>query len=514
MPPACPSCLDYPACCLAAALAVAAAGGAGGSTGAAIDELTRSLVNVLTHTITTKLEGRLAGAEAQLHRSPFSSSRAKGAGDTVSALGIRASNGLAAHFAGDAALSGALLAEAQGCPTETSLLAKLSGYFKELLELPAQPDDTGLILVNSEMLQWLDPELGKQPSQSKYHLKPDWYLTWKPFVKFHSVEGRGGLPDGRLGSRELQKDGCVIAFFEGKRDCITNEDLGQLISYHDAMMGQCNGMVLCKSDFTLYRSLDTHPEMLVQSIPWTASGSKAAIKDHFSLRQEPPLLKALRILLTHFSLTLDYSRPEGAFLGAGAFGRVFAVKDGEAQRALKVTVFKDLRQRHLFENERNALAAAAARGAPVIAPASLIHGDDADFGSYGGYLLSVVGNPVEVPADLPEQRAAFTALAKLHASGSVHGDARLANLLRLPGSGALAWVDFMGSHAATVKGLKTDALTLLGCFFKELPADTLAGATAYAHGMMSIITSKSGPAAVDVAVNALVAALLPETDSA
>lgn len=501
------------------AAAARAAGGAtalGGAGGLADDPAVQELTRLLIHNLSihaSKLQVPARTEEVKEYRSPSSQTRAKGAADTIAALDMKRkmATALPAGSAGDAALNAAVLADIGTALDETSMLSKLSTSFRELLELPEEPDDLGLILVNSELLQWLKPELGKE-CDPQFYLKPDWFLTWKPFVKFHSAAGRGGLRDGRLASTRLQYDGCVAAFFEGKRDAITNESLGQLISYHDAMMGQCNGIALCKENFSLYRSLNTHPELLMQSIAWSAAGSKAAIKSHFSVREEPALLKALRLLLTHFSLSLDYSRFGGAFLGAGAVGRVFAVKDRFGfQRALKVVLYNDQRVAVALHHERTALHTAATLGAPVVAPleASGVHMEEADFGNYAGYVLSKVGSPADVPATLPQQRRAFTALAKLHARGIVHGDARLANLLTLPEGDGLAWVDFMGSHSPTVKSIKDDVLALLSGFH-NVPATATAGIEGYASGMMSLIASKQDQATTNAAAMALVAVLFPD----
>ena len=111
-----------------------------------------------------------------------------------------------------------------------------------------------------------------------------------------------------------------------------------------------------------------------------------------------------------------------------------------------------------------ALAAAAARGAPVAAP---VPGSCCSVfcssGQYlgGGYLLREVLQPSPPMAPLcsghlPRKllqpspsivllqrcRRAFAALAALHAQGFPHGDARLPNLLqRSGGSGELLWID-------------------------------------------------------------------------
>jgi len=462
-----------------------AAGGAGASLGAAGDGLKDAIIGALADGFKMLQVGRATKPP------PSSGTRALGARKARRRLGSRVLQGLPADAIGDAVLSAAELSQLRGRGDESSVLAFLAGRMKQLRELPAAAEDLGLVLVNSEVLQWLNPGLDDdEPADDDNCLKPDWFLTWKPFVTF-TGRTRGGLPEGRLASIQLQYDGCVAEFYEGKKEKMTDSDLGQLISYHDCMPTQCNGMLLCKTGFSLYRSTETVPERLIERIPWIAAGSKAAIKSHFEPVAEPKLLKALRALLSDFGVALDYSRPAGAFLGAGAYGRVFAVKDaGGAQQALKVCLYDGEESwAALLQHEHDSVVAAAAAGAPVIATASPLRLNKP--AGYGGYVLREVGFPVEELKTLPDKKEAFAALAELHARGFTHGDARLPNLLRLS-SNKLVWVDFRGSLSAmSAEDISTDASMLMS-FCENPPENAEARIEHYGEQMMSLIASEPG----------------------
>jgi hypothetical protein len=119
-----------------------------------------------------------------------------------------------------------------------------------------------------------------------------------------------------------------------------------------------------------------------------------------------------------------------AFLGAGARGRVFRVKNKEGQyQALKVVVATDCR-RLLHEY------ALLDEAANAEAPSKVAVFDELG----GGYLLSAVGKPVD-PTLRSTWQGAFSTLQVLHEKRFTHGDARLPNLLQV--GDKFLWIDFL-----------------------------------------------------------------------
>ena len=128
------------------------------------------------------------------------------------------------------------------------------------------------------------------------------------------------------------------------------------------------------------------------------------------------------------------------YLGSGAHGHVFRVSGhDEAPRALKVALPTPTEHYHI-EAEYQHLLAAYRRGAPVVSP--VVDSLRVSACGGGGYLMEAVGDRFEVTSQT-RCAAAFGALAFLHASGVLHGDPRVPNLLLFRGK--LLWIDLRGS---------------------------------------------------------------------
>ena len=351
--------------------------------------------------------------------------------------------------AGPAALDAAALQVLAACQSETELVKCLTPVLWHLCVAgDAGADDAcGYVLVNCENCRWLD-NLGS-PLRPDMRLKPDLFEAPRVCVKERAGTDKQGSGAafifGGLAHRHLQRDGCVRKLFEGKHDALTLAHFGELVKYHRLIPGECRGMLFNGTQFWLFASVDGSPVKLARAA-WAAPGSASPVRHFFDQQPQlppPPLLPLLRQLLS--ALRLRPAQVDGStFLGAGAFGRVFAVQSTEPtirhahSMALKLvpaaasaTWLGDL------THEFKALQDAAALGVPVVPiVADSLRVLD---GLGGGYLLCRCGVPFDATASEAACSAAFVALAALHARAVIHGDARLPNLLLV--DGRAAWVD-------------------------------------------------------------------------
>ena len=189
----------------------------------------------------------------------------------------------------------------------------------------------------------------------------------------------------------------------------------------------------------------------VVTCEWTDPGSKHLLRDFV---RQPALPKLLNDACEHFNLTVA----PGSFLGAGAFGFVFRAQrvDG-ASVALKIVL-----DAHVLRLERQNAKTLRAKH---VCPDEVIGLEKDGFHTFedgAALLMSEVGKHFSNLS--PE--SIMDSLQKLHASGIVHGDARLENVVCV--NGKPCWIDFADSdyllYAPRVMKAETD--TLLG-FIRE-----------------------------------------------
>ena len=208
----------------------------------------------------------------------------------------------------------------------------------------------------------------------------------------------------------------------------------------------------------LYESHDGHPLSLIKAT-LAAHGSRELARS-FLCRPlpEPPLIRLLRELRLEAA---EAAPGLGAFLGAGASGRVFCVRRLGSDALLALKACCDASPGDVaFEFSQ--LIAAAAADAPVVrvVEGSLRAFSDEASGrpAGGGYLMAEVLAPYPV-ASAAQREAAFAALAALHAAGLAHGDARRPNLLARGSS--LVWIDLRAASVpAGEAAQRADAATL------------------------------------------------------
>lgn len=364
-----------------------------------------------------------------------------------------------------AILSAALQAALGACSSEAAVVRFMTPILARL-RLPAPDaayDVCRPVLVNSELLPWLVPPAAV--GRWNLRMQPDLFVSWEPFVEFRdsgaAAASQGGasseLSFGVLADHALQRAQCVTEFYEAKRGALTDGDFGDNCGYHQCVSGLCRSMLFGSTGFWLYESVGGHPMRLLKSA-WTDGGSADLVRTFFSTGAvEPPLVGLLRSLLTDLAVVATHVDPDSrrsdstagrrrrCHLGSGGSGHVFVVAAGAGGgaplRALKAVLTS---RPAVVAREFGLMRAAAERGAPVVRPVpdSLrVYGAAGD-ASGGGYLLESVGTAFAVTSR-GRCAEAFEALAALHASGIVHGDPRVPNLLLTHAAPAsrCAWID-------------------------------------------------------------------------
>jgi len=159
-------------------------------------------------------------------------------------------------------------------------------------------------------------------------------------------------------------------------------------------------------------------------------------------------LLGVKVVIPVTANALDSALLGGAFLGSGACGRVFKVlkpDDESIIYAMKLVISTEEQSRiDDVENEYCQLDKAKGEGVIPVVFESFKSGS-LDLNSkivlFGGYLMSVVGCPVE------NNKANVTNMLKslngLHQRGICHGDARIQNVVQCECK--LYWVDFRTS---------------------------------------------------------------------
>lgn len=173
---------------------------------------------------------------------------------------------------------------------------------------------------------------------------------------------------------------------------------------------------------------------------WSQPGSKQLLLEF--LQVFDPWIDAVNALCEQWNVSImDYSSTQqyqSALLGAGENGRVFKLNDGSV---MKVVVGKN--SKHV-ENEYKLSLQCQQDDAlkllvfPIIQDS--FHSGTIDNVTYAGYRLIAEGENVTLPLSKAKMVELAQLLYGLHASGVIHGDPRIDNILILDGS--IKWIDF------------------------------------------------------------------------
>ncbi|KAG2759235.1 hypothetical protein Pcac1_g28712 [Phytophthora cactorum] len=304
----------------------------------------------------------------------------------------------------------------------------------------------GMVFVNSERYQWLS----QSPLVTKdTDLKPDGFATHRGMYRRRDApHGQVQRPDGlRFGEAEKELFDCLI-LFESKIS-ITKAGFGQVVRYLENLCPKTSGSAILfdRESFWLinsYKAVITK----IEKAKWVGKGSKQLFQNFITDNISPWVAR-----LSNACSALGVDVVEGeAFLGRGAYGRVFKVirQDGTIL-ALKVVEIRSVGRLH---QEAKALTMARDTGLTVSPVGELIETPDC-----AALLLSPVGESLPRPTTRREVRNLFEMLWQLHENGLAHGDPRVPNVI-LNGEERL-WIDLVEvlDASPTLKQVDAEILT-------------------------------------------------------
>jgi hypothetical protein len=337
----------------------------------------------------------------------------------------------------------------QSCANEAAVVAFMTQKLSNLMG-PKR------VVVNSESLRWL--ETG-HPSMK---LKPDLFVAPKWAYTARKLEEErifGVISDKRLYD--------TIYVLNCTCNC-TPTALGELIVHLQHLnsaktLKLSHGMLFGKSEFWLVKVQGL--ELIYRMVGnWTTQGSAQCISDFF----EPLIWDSVVDVCERLALVVPNptTAMPSAFLGAGTFGRVLRVRvlNDETEVALKVAISDNaaqLRREHTLLKLHQKTCGCSLIVSTSTECVTLVSG-------FSGYAMSPVGLRC-VSRDRWDAKKSSDVLMSLHALHQPHktltvhhGDPRLPNLIEMPDSDRLVWIDF--SHEKKRPG----KISCLGVFFPRI----------------------------------------------
>ena len=344
---------------------------------------------------------------------------------------------------------------------ERHLVAFMTPILTERL-LPVFPSH--IILVNTEEYSWI-----RQPSgRKKLNVTPDGMICPEYLVQFRGAYENAPLPEcnfGQLATFSTRKS--VVAVLDAKVE-LDDSGRGDFISYLKLLSANDNhGTVIMKGFVHDHQHCDLMTAIngnIVQQthFSWTTPGSLDLLKNYLS-GSENNWHNGLVAMCRALNVNLDMlgcdsvgrlkTYKESCILGAGAFGRVFKVRqDAEANvQALKVVVGTATSCQELQEEFE---IISSMKGVEPYVVGVVAHSFRSvvlaeDFVA-AAYLMPSAGKPFSNWEDLDDTdcKLILVSLSELHAKLQIHGDARYRNVIRyqVPGQHREAtnyrWVDF------------------------------------------------------------------------
>ncbi|GMF58727.1 unnamed protein product [Phytophthora fragariaefolia] len=341
---------------------------------------------------------------------------------------------------GDAFWSEEMQIQADAITNEAVFDAFITPFFSTILHT------CGLVFVNSERYQWLSQSTHVTKNTD---FKPVGFATHrgmyrsKPQPKDEVIRPS----EFRFGVAEEELFDCLI-IFESKLT-ITDAAFGQVVRYLQNLLPEASASAILfdRRSFWLIKSHNS-VVVKVQTAMWTNNGSKSLFKNFISNNVSPWVS---RLTLACMCLGVDVVEGD-AFLGRGAHGRVFKViRQNGGDFALKIVGKCSVGRLY---REKEALMRAQHTGLTTTLVGELIETPES-----AALLLSPVGKPLPHPRTQQEVRSLFRLLWQLHASGLVHGDPRVPNVILHRDK--LLWIDLMEvlQASSTLKRFDAEILT-------------------------------------------------------
>jgi hypothetical protein len=288
-----------------------------------------------------------------------------------------------------------------------------------------------LVLVNSERTVWL----GVTGLNNK---KPDFHIVHWAFhapATPHNLTTCffGGLSDPIFTQQ-------VNFIFEGKIVNLANFEIGIMINYL-SRQGVDNpmprGLLYNQSEWMYFRN---EGSLVVECVAgkWTDAGSFNFLSHRIQTAPLSDLTEAVIALSKALNVSFEDHEGKGSFLGRGADGYVFKVKDLHSSSvfAMKIVLHDNIADEYLL-----------IKGAAALVPHLVVD----VVGNYvntilksgkaaGAFLLESVGKRVNQKS----RTSIVKALVALHDKNILHGDPRIDNILLVDGN--FCWIDFRKSR--------------------------------------------------------------------
>ena len=342
--------------------------------------------------------------------------------------------------------------------TEHHVVAFLTPHLERIFR---SNDETNTVVVNSEEYKWLQTS-----DDSSFNQKPDLFICHKAIYEDRppfktddkmllemrrSTDVFGVLADWRL--RRF-----LYLVCEAKKK-IDNSGLGETINYGSHICFEEDGPVTFRlilfdrKEFWLVECVKGAASAITKC-EWSKCGSVPLLRN-FALRD--PLIEALDEACRQFNVSVD----ENSFLGQGAVGVVFRVKNQEGKfLAMKIVSDKDGHVGNLK------VQAEITKRAKTECPDHVVGIESDGFLHFenkaGVLLLSEAGEPYSTFS--PE--TIRDALAALHSADVLHGDCRVENIVNV--NGKAQWIDLRAAYLFLEMDIAREKAAEMGALEKSI----------------------------------------------
>ena len=339
---------------------------------------------------------------------------------------------------------------------------QINAELTPLLQRISSHGVNGIILVNSEHNCWLS--VGNMNDS-----KPDFHNVHAIFhTKRKSHNDVVGAKFGTLVHESFVKE--VLFLWEGKITELTNKEKGIMLNYQSrrGVTTSSPRGVLYNHEIWIYFEHNYDVNLLKSCVSgkWTDKGSFDFLGSQVRNAPISDLTEAAMKL--SYALGVTFVVDDGnCFLGRGAEGCVFKVRHPERIQILAMKIVLHGNIQSEFE-----LLEGASISAPNLIVKVIFQPKTVTLASHkqaGAFLLEDVGIPVSSSSSL----AVMHLLVSIHIQGIIHGDPRLANVIRI--GNILKWIDlraFRGGQAATPDFKSNDLKICIKSFF--LPSKSAA----------------------------------------